>query len=194
LQWLQDPSEINGENLNNVRREASIYFKNKKREYLKHKINEPATNSKNKHIILVDLYRRINEFKRSYQPRNNLVKDENGDLLAYSHNIFNMWKNYFSQLLNLHNVSDVRQLEVHTAEPSVPGSSLLEAEIAIAKVKKYKLPGSDQILAELIQAGGEILLYAIHKLVNSVWNKEKLSDQWKRSIIVPVHKNGNNLL
>jgi hypothetical protein len=32
LQWLQDPSEINGNNLNNVRCEASIYFRNKMRE------------------------------------------------------------------------------------------------------------------------------------------------------------------
>jgi hypothetical protein len=40
LQWLQDPSEINGDNLNNVRREASRYFRNKKREHLKDKINE----------------------------------------------------------------------------------------------------------------------------------------------------------
>jgi hypothetical protein len=38
LQWLQDPSEINGYNLNNVRCEASRYFRNKKREYLKDKI------------------------------------------------------------------------------------------------------------------------------------------------------------
>jgi hypothetical protein len=35
LQWLQDPSEINGDNLNNIRREASRHFRNKKREYLK---------------------------------------------------------------------------------------------------------------------------------------------------------------
>jgi hypothetical protein len=35
LQWLQDPSEINGDNLNNVRREAGRYFRTKKREYLK---------------------------------------------------------------------------------------------------------------------------------------------------------------
>jgi hypothetical protein len=47
--------------------------------------------------------------------------------------------------------------------------SRLEIEIAIAKLKKYKLPGSDQILAELIQAGGES---AIYKLINSIWNKE----------------------
>jgi hypothetical protein len=74
------------------------------------------------------------------------------------------------------------------AEPLVPGPSHLEVEIAIAKLKKYKSPGGDQIPAELIQAGGEILLSAIHKLINSVWNKEELPDQWKESIIVPVHK------
>jgi hypothetical protein len=85
------------------------YFRNKKREYLKDRINELATNSKNKNIR--DLYRGINEFKRGYQPRNNLVKDENGDLLAGSRNILNRWKNYFSQLLNVHNVSDVTQIE-----------------------------------------------------------------------------------
>jgi hypothetical protein len=62
------------------------------------------------------LFRGINEFKKDYQPRNNLMKDENCDLLADSHNILNRWKNYFSQLLNVHNVSDVKQTEVHTAE------------------------------------------------------------------------------
>jgi hypothetical protein len=64
-------------------------------------------------------------------------------------------------------------------------------EIAIAKLKKYKSPGSDQIPAELIQAGGELLMLEIHKLINSVWNKEELPDQFKESIIVPVHKKGN---
>jgi hypothetical protein len=107
LQWLQDPSEINGDNLNNIRLDASRYFRNKKREYLKDKMKELATNSKNKNIR--NLYRGINQFKRRYQPRNNLVKDENGDFHADSHNSLNRRKNYFSQLLKVHNVSDVRQ-------------------------------------------------------------------------------------
>jgi hypothetical protein len=59
------------------------------------------------------------------------VNDENGDLFADSLNILNRWKNYFSQLLNVHNVSDVRQIEIHTAEPLVAGPSRLELEIAI---------------------------------------------------------------
>jgi hypothetical protein len=71
-------------------------------------------------------------------------------------------------MLNVYNVSDVRQIEVHMAEPLVPGPSRLEVEIANAKLERYKSPGSDQIPAELIEAGGEILLSAIHKLINSV--------------------------
>jgi hypothetical protein len=39
LQWLHDPSEINGVNLRIVRREASRYFRNKKRNIRKKKIN-----------------------------------------------------------------------------------------------------------------------------------------------------------
>jgi hypothetical protein len=84
----------------------------------------------------------MNEFKRSYQPRSNLVKDENGDKLADCHNILNRWKNYFSELLNVQSISDFRQIEIHTAEPLIPGPSLV-VEIAIAKLKRYKLPESD---------------------------------------------------
>jgi hypothetical protein len=138
LQWLQDPSEINGDNLCNVSREASRHFRNKQREYLKNKIKELATNSKNKNTR--DLYRGIIELIEGYQPRNSLVKDEIGDLIAGSHNILNMWKNYFSQLLNVHNVSDVRQIEVHTAEPLVPGPSPSELGIVTAKLRKCKSP------------------------------------------------------
>jgi hypothetical protein len=80
LQWLQDPSVENEDNLRNVRREASLHFRNKKRQYLKDKITEIELNSKNKNIR--DLYRGITKFKKGYQPKTNLVKDDRGDLLV----------------------------------------------------------------------------------------------------------------
>jgi hypothetical protein len=172
-----------------LRREANRHFRNKTKEYLKGRINELAMNSKNKNIR--DLYGGINEFKRGYQPGSNLVRDENGDLFADSNTIVNRWKSYFSQLFNVHNINDVRQIAVHTAEPLVPGPSPLKVEISIAKPEKYKSPDSDQILAELYQAGGETLVSVIHKRSTSIWNKEELPDQWKESIIVPIHKAGD---
>jgi hypothetical protein len=108
----------------------------------------------------------INEFKKSYQPRTNKVKAENGDLLADSHSILNRWKNYFCQLLNVHGINDVRQTEIHTAEPLVPGPSFSEVEIRIGKLKMYKSPGIDQIPAVLIQPGGNTLRSEIHKRLN----------------------------
>jgi hypothetical protein len=60
------------------------------------------------------------------------VKDKNGDLLADSHNILNSWKNYLSLLLSVYNVSDVRQIEAHSADLLVSRTSRLEVEIAIA--------------------------------------------------------------
>jgi hypothetical protein len=69
---------------------------------LKDKINELESNRKNKNIR--DLYRGINAFKKSYQLRTNLVKDEKGDLLAHPHKIVNRWMNYFCQLLNAQRV------------------------------------------------------------------------------------------
>jgi len=51
-----------------------------------------------------DLYRVINDFKKGYQPRTNIVKDEKGDLVADSHSILARWRKHFSQLLSVHEV------------------------------------------------------------------------------------------
>jgi hypothetical protein len=53
------------------------------------------------------------------------------DLLADSHNILNRWKNYFCHLLNIMMYNDVRQTEMHTAEPLVLEPSSSDVEIAI---------------------------------------------------------------
>jgi hypothetical protein len=73
---LQNPSQINGDNLKNLRSETSRTFRNKKK-YLKGKINELEANNKNKNIRV--LYGGITEFKEGYQPRINITKDENGN-------------------------------------------------------------------------------------------------------------------
>ena len=132
----------------------------------------------------------VNDFKKGYQPRTIIVKDEKGDLVADSYSIMTRWKNYFSQLLNVHGAKDVRQEEIHTAEPLVPEPSAFEFELAIGRLKNHKSPGIDQIPAELVKAGCRTIRCAIHKLIISIWNKEELPEEWKGSIIVPIHKKG----
>ena len=64
-----------------------------------------------------------------------IVKDEKGDLVADSHGIVARWRNYFSQLFNVHGFKDVGQAEIHTAEPLVPEPSASEVQLAIDKLK-----------------------------------------------------------
>jgi len=121
------------------------------------------------------------------------VKDDKGDLVADSHSILARWRNYFSQLLNVHGVNDVRQTEIHTAEPLVPEPSASEVELATEKLKSHTSPGIDQIKAELFKAGGKTICCEIHKLIISIWNKEDLLEEWKESIIIPIYKKGDTL-
>jgi hypothetical protein len=85
LQWIQDPNQSNVDNPNNVRHKASRHFRNKKKEYLKAKSDELETNSKTKHIR--DLHRGISYFKKVYESRINIVRDEKGELFTDSHSI-----------------------------------------------------------------------------------------------------------
>ena len=83
MHWVQDSSQSNLDNVNNVRHEASRHFRNKKKEYVIAKIEEFEPNSKIKNIR--DLYKGINDFKKGYEHRINIVKDEKCDLFADSY-------------------------------------------------------------------------------------------------------------
>jgi hypothetical protein len=107
------PKQCN--NLNNVRREVSRHFRNKRREYLKTKLEELEIYVEVKNIK--DLYRGISDFKMSYQHRTNIVKDEKSStyspsFLVYSpkysyHKIYRVIQNdcrgfnHFSYTINL---------------------------------------------------------------------------------------------
>ena len=60
------------------------------------------------------------------------------------------WGSYFSHLLNVHRLNDIKHKDKHTAKPLVPETSAFEVELAIEKLKSHKSTGIDQIPAELI--------------------------------------------
>jgi hypothetical protein len=92
MQWLQDPNQNHVDNLNSVKYDVCRYFRKKQRKHLKVKSKEIETNSKKKNIR--DLYRGIDD-KKGYQPRANIVKDENVYLIADPHSISARWRNHF---------------------------------------------------------------------------------------------------
>jgi len=87
------------------------------KEYQKAQIHDIETNSNTKNIR--NVYMGINDFKKGYQSRTNIVKDEKGDLVTDS-TVFWLGGGTISLLLIGHKVTDVRWTETLTAESLVP--------------------------------------------------------------------------
>ena len=98
-------------------------------------------------------------------------------MVTYCHSILSRWRKHFSQLFNVHGVSDVTQTDIYTAEPLVPESNAFEFEKGNDNLKRPISPGIDQIAAELIKAGGKTIHSEINKHINYIWNKEELSGE-----------------
>jgi hypothetical protein len=162
MRWSQDPNQSIVDDLNNVRPEAGRHFSNKKKEYLKAKVDELDTNSK------IMTCRGISDFKKGDQPRTDIVKDEKGVLVTDCHSILARWRDHFLQLFNVRGVNEVRQTEIHTEEPIVLELSAFEVEMAVEKIKRRRSPGTDQIPTEFITAGGRTIRCEVHKLTNSI--------------------------
>jgi hypothetical protein len=120
--------------------------------------------------MIKGLYRGTNEFEKDYQPRTKLVKQEDCDFLSD----FDEVKELLCQLLNEHRANNVRKTKIHKPEPLLPETSYFKVEIAVEKFKRCKSPGrtTDQIPAELIQAGGNTLRSEIQKITNLISKKE----------------------
>ena len=160
MQQLQDPNQSNVHNLNNVRREASGRFRNKKTECQKAAVDELETKSKIKYII--HLFWSISNLKNGNQLRTNTVKDEKGDLVTDFHSTQAKWRNSFSQLFNAHELNDVRQTEIHTPETLMHETRAFEVEMVLETPKIYKSPGIDQIPTKLLKL--EVQLFAVRSI------------------------------
>jgi hypothetical protein len=84
--------------------------------------------------------------------------------------------------LNLHRAGGVRQIEVHTAEPFVPQPIASQFEVAVGKLRKHKSPGFDQIPAEIVPAGGELIKFIVNK---------EFPYRWQESVVVPISQEGH---
>jgi mannosyltransferase OCH1-like enzyme len=71
--------------------------------------------------------------------------------------------------------------------------STFEIDMVLEKLKRHNSQGIDQISTQLIKAGVPKICPDIQKLIHSIWNKEKLPEYWKQSI-VHIYRKGDNTL
>ena len=80
-----------------------------------------------------------------------------------------------------------------TAEPLVKEPSREEMEKAICNLKTNKTPGEDDIIAELIKNASQELEKRLHALMCKIWGDEKMPDDRKIGLIIPLFKKGNKM-
>jgi len=178
MQWIPDPSQSNVDNLNHVRHDASRHFRNKTNDYLKAKIEGLETNSKLKNIR--DLYRGISVFKKGYQSKTYIVKDEKGDLVA-DFTVF--WQGRGTISLSYWIYMALKMLgrqnyRITHSRTTSAWANCLWGWVGYWKAKKTQSPCIDQIPTEFIKAWCRTNRSEIHKLIISVWDKEKLPQEW----------------
>ena len=63
-----------------------------------------------------------------------------------------------------------------------------EVERALSEMKSSKAPGEDQIVVEMIRAGGEITVRRIQELFNVVLRTETVPKDWQNAILTLIFK------
>jgi len=76
--------------------------------------------------------------------------------------------------------------EVEVEELTIEG-----VKRAIRNLKNNKAVGTDGIHQELIKYGGDKLLNRMYELVRQISEEERIREEWKETIIVPIHKRGD---
>lgn len=144
-----------------------------------------------------EVYKLIKNINKKWQPRLTAIKDDNGTVLMEKSQILQRWTKYCSALYEEqldHDTAAETIKELEAISPPVVTSEddIMEEEVrkAIKRLKNNKSPGIDNISGEMLKQGGEVVVQELHKICNMAWAQGRAPEQWKKAILVTLHKTG----
>ena len=149
-----------------------------------------------KHNNIRKMYQTVNQFKKGSQHKFSIItnKKENWQWIQrreqkYGKNILtNYWTQKKQRELIKKGNKEISEVEVEVEEPFIEG-----VKEAIRNLKNNKAAGTDGIHPELIKYGWNKLLNRMYELVRQILEEERIPEEWKETIIVPIHKRGDRL-
>ncbi|CAF3960540.1 unnamed protein product [Rotaria magnacalcarata] len=140
----------------------------------------------------------IRRLRGSRQSINHIpVQDKNGLTLTNSKDQLNRWKEYFDEMLNVDTTINEQVLQ-QIPSPTVDDEELSRQDAvptldevvkAIGQIKNKKVPGKDDVPAELLKAGGHYIAEWLHEIICDVWEQEVMVKEWTEAIIIRLYKN-----
>ncbi|KAK3526991.1 hypothetical protein QTP86_006131 [Hemibagrus guttatus] len=138
-----------------------------------------------------DLYRlarqRDRDGKDVQQVR--VIKDRDGRVLTSEESVQRRWKEYFEELMNEENEREKRVEGVNSVEQKVDKIGKDEVRKALKRMKSGKAVGPDDIPVEVWKCLGEAAVEFLASLFNRVLESERMPEEWRRSVLVPIFKN-----
>ncbi|KAK3522813.1 hypothetical protein QTP86_002563, partial [Hemibagrus guttatus] len=138
-----------------------------------------------------DLYRlarqRDRDGKDVQQVR--VIKDRDGRVLTSAESVQRRWKEYFEELMNEENEREKRVEGVNSVEQKVDKIRKDEVRKTLKRMKSGKAVGPDDIPVEVWKCLGEAAVEFLANLFNRVLESERMPEEWRRSVLVPIFKN-----
>ena len=126
------------------------------------------------------------------------VCDENGQVICEEDQVRGRWKEYFASLFQANGEMQQRvSRDVSGGEAQVEENveeiTIEEVQRSIARLKSRKTPGVCEVSGEMLKAGGEVVVEWLHRIMNRAWKSGMVPDDWRKALVVPVHKKGSKL-
>jgi hypothetical protein len=173
---LRNPTDENLKLYKMSKIETNKTLRKEKRQKEKRKIEE----MKNNRFNSKKFFSNSKDIKQGYKQQIRMIRNQIGDLLTNEKDIAEEFKNYYKVLLNktASRPSNATYIQYSTAEPCISNPSRLEINWSINKLKNNKAPRESNEVAELLKNSGETLKNEIWKMINFIWEKEILPEEW----------------
>ena len=112
-----------------------------------------------------------------------------GNVMVNSEVVLKRWKEYFEKLMNEENNRDPRTEEAEVVNEEVNCVSREEVKNALRRMKKDKAVGPDELPVEVWKCMGKMGIEFLTRLFNRLLMGERMPEEWKRSVLIPIYKN-----
>ena len=135
-----------------------------------------------------DLSKKIKDTKGTFHVKMGSIKDRNGRDLTEAEDIKKRWQEY-TELYK----KDLQDPDNHDGVITHPEPDILECEVkwALESITTNKASGGDEIPVEIFQILKDDAVKVLHSVCQQIWKTQQWSQDWKRSVFIPIPKKGN---
>ena len=146
-------------------------------------------------------YKTLKSIRKGSPTETVRIKDKSGNMLIETADIMKRWREYFQELLQSQNAEHPKANNTNkTSEENSNNFKeddhddfVTEEELQeiISKLKNGKTPGWDKVTTEMFKCMGKEGVRMLLEIYNRIWNEERIPQDWKTALIVPIYKNGD---